>query len=73
MMLVLNKYTNRKRTREWNVPTDKERQIVVLKALLEEFCKESFQFLKYFKDEGKGGKEKGSNKLKDKLKGEKRD
>ena len=41
MTLVLNKYTNRKRTGEWNARTDEECQIMAFKALLEEYCKEN--------------------------------
>ena len=74
--LALNKYTNRKRTGEWNAPTNEERQIVALKASLEEHRKENLQFSKKFppkNNRGKGDKEKGRKKEKGKSKGKQRD
>ena len=76
MTLALNKCTNWKRSGEWSAPADEERQIITLKASLEEVKKESLHLLKRLKEKkgkgkNKGGKAKGDNKG-NKLKGKKK-
>ena len=53
MRMALNKYTNMKRDGEWNAPSAEQKQIVALKASLEEVKKESLQLSRSLKDGGK--------------------
>ena len=57
MKLALNKHTNVKRDGEWNNPSQEEKQIVALRASLDEMKKERLQISKALKNHsGKGGR-----------------
>ena len=64
MRLALNKHTNMKRDGEWNAPSAEQKQIVALKASLEDVKKESLQLSRALKDGGKTNR-KGKNPKKE--------
>ena len=53
MKLALNKYTNMKRDGDWNAPSAEQKQIVALRASLDEMKKEGLQLSKGLKNGGK--------------------